>query len=141
MNDVDRDAKPLVPGPDALLSLFEAVPFQMGVSELTSDDDLILVTVNPAAAAALGRSVLEVQGKHISELGLAGPGKGIWLAQYREALSTGRSVTFERPSGVPGSDDWWLISLTHIGEGPTGRPRFAYIVQDVSARKRHERTQ
>jgi diguanylate cyclase (GGDEF)-like protein len=122
-------------------AMFEGVPFQMGVSELTADDDLLLVSVNPAAAAALGRKLEDVQGKLLSELGLAGPGKGVWLEQYREALATGHSVTFERPSGVPGTDDWWLISLTHIGTAPSGNPRFAYIVQDVSVRKQQERTQ
>ena len=136
----ERPATPST-GHDAMQAMFDGVPFQMGVSELTADDDLLLVSVNPAAAAALGRKLEDVQGKRLSELGLAGPGKGVWLDQYREALATGRSVTFEHPSGVPGSDDWWLISLTHIGTGPTGNPRFAYIVQDISARKRHERTQ
>jgi diguanylate cyclase (GGDEF)-like protein len=137
----DPAAELLLPGHDALLSLFAGVPYQMGVSELTSDDDLVLVSVNPAAAVVLGRPIAEVQGKRISELGLAGPGKGIWLAQYHEALRTGRSVTFEQPSGVPGADEWWMICLTHIGQGPSGHPRFAWIVQDVSERKRNERTQ
>jgi diguanylate cyclase (GGDEF)-like protein len=82
-----------------------------------------------------------VQGRLLSELGLAGPGKGLWIEEYRQALASGESITFEQPSGVPGTEDWWSISLTHIGAGPSGRPRFAYIVQDISARKRHERTQ
>ncbi|MEO8162054.1 MAG: PAS domain-containing protein, partial [Arenimonas sp.] len=141
MKEQVRAAEALVPGHDALLSMFAGVPFQMGVSELTQDEDLLLVSVNPAAAAALGRSIAEVQGRRISELGLAGPGKGVWLEQYREALRTGVSIVFESPGGVPGTDEWWLISLTHIGNGPSGQPRFAWVVQDVSERKRQERTQ
>ncbi len=125
----------------ALETLFEGVPFQIGISEMTPDQDMLLVSVNPAAAAALGRPVSEIEGKKISELGLAGPGKGVWLAQYRQALDTGEPVNFEQPSGVPGSDQWWEITLTHIGSGPSGQPRFAYIVQDVSQRKRDEVTQ
>jgi len=139
--NVEAVAAAPLPGHDAMLAMFDGVPFQMGVTELTENEDLRLVSVNPATADALGRPQAELQGKLISELGLAGPGKGVWIEEYRQALATGQSITFERPSGVPGSEDWWLISLTHIGAGPTGLPRFAYIVQDVTARKRHERTQ
>src|SRR5688572_18399910 len=107
MNKASIPPKPGQPGHDALLSLFEGVPFQMGITELTPDLDMLLVSVNPAAAAVLGRPVEEVQGKRISELGLAGPGKGVWLNEYQEAFKTGRPVVFERPSGVPGNDGWW----------------------------------
>lgn len=129
------------PPGNALLALLEGVSFQIGVSELTSDDDLLLVTVNRAAAAAIGMRVEDIQGRRISELGLAGPGRGVWLAEYHQALSTGAPVTFERPSGIPGNEAWWNISLTHIGRGPTGQPRFAYIVQDITERKQQERRQ
>jgi diguanylate cyclase (GGDEF)-like protein/PAS domain S-box-containing protein len=129
------------PGSAALRSFFDGAPFQMGISELTPDHDMRLVSVNPATAAALGRKVEDVQGKKISELGLAGPGKGVWLAQYLEALSTRRPVSFEQPSGVPGSDEWWQVTLAYLGEGPSGQPRFSYVVQDVTQRKRNEKTQ
>jgi PAS domain S-box-containing protein len=129
-----------VPGHDALLSLFEGVPFQMGISELTPDHDMLLISVNPEAAAVLGRPASEVQGKRISELGLAGPGKGVWLAQYLQAYQTGKPVNFEQVSGIPGHEAWWEITLAHIGAGPSGQPRFAWVVRDISERKREEGT-
>jgi diguanylate cyclase (GGDEF)-like protein/PAS domain S-box-containing protein len=133
----------VVSGPDsaALRSFFDGAPFQMGITELTPDHDLIFVSVNPATATTLGMKVEDAQGKRISELGLAGPGKGIWLKQYLEALETRQPVNFEQPSGVPGCDEWWGITLVHIGIGPTGWPRFSYFVQDITQRKRDEQTQ
>ena len=129
------------PGSAALRLFFERAPFQMGISEMTPDQDMLLVTVNPAAAMALGMTVEQVQGKRISELGLAGPGKGVWLAQYLEALQTHRPVTFEQLSGIAGSDAWWEVTLAYIGVGPTGRPRFSYVAQDITQRKRDAQTQ
>jgi diguanylate cyclase (GGDEF)-like protein/PAS domain S-box-containing protein len=125
----------------SLKSLFDGVPMQMGITELTVDQDMLLVSVNPAGAAFLGKTTAELQGKRISELGLEGPGAGVWLAQYLQALASGDPVNFETPSGKPGSDGWMDVTLAHIGPGPSGRPRFSWIAQDVSARKREERTQ
>ena len=129
------------PGSAVLRAFFDGAPFQMGITELTADHDLILVSVNPATAAATGRSVEQLQGKRISELDLAGPGKGVWVKQYLEALETRQPVDFEQPSGVPGSDQWWQVTLTFLGPGPSGNPRFSYVVQDITQRKRDEKTQ
>ncbi len=122
----------------SIRSLFDGVPFQMGITELTPDDDMLLVSVNPAAAAFLGRAPDELQGKRLGELGLRGPGAVVWLDQYRRACESGAPVNFEHPGA--GGDDWWDVTLSHIGPGPSGQPRFCYIVQDVTGRKREERT-
>ena len=122
----------------SIRSLFDGVPFQMGITELTPDDDMLLVSVNPAAAAFLGRAPGELQGKRLGELGLQGPGAVVWLDQYGRALAGGAPVNFEHPGA--GGDDWWDVTLSHIGPGPSGQPRFCYIVQDVTERKREERT-
>jgi diguanylate cyclase (GGDEF)-like protein/PAS domain S-box-containing protein len=132
---------PSRPDSAVLRSFYEGAPVQMGVTELTADHDLLLVSVNPATAAAAGVRVEDLQGRRISELGLTGPRKGIWYEQYLEALATQRPVIFEQASNMPGSDEWWQVTLTHLGPGPTGQPRFSYMVQDISRRKRDERMQ
>jgi diguanylate cyclase (GGDEF)-like protein/PAS domain S-box-containing protein len=130
-------------GPDSavLRSFFEGAPFQMGITELLEDDDLLMVSVNPATATANGFKLEDLQGKRVSELGLTGPRKGVWVEQYRAALDTQQPVNFEQHSQVPGIDLWWQVTLTHLGPGPSGRPRFSYVVQDITQRKRDERTQ
>jgi diguanylate cyclase (GGDEF)-like protein/PAS domain S-box-containing protein len=130
-------------GPDSavLRSFFEGAPFQLGITELLEDDDLLMVSVNPATAKAAGMRLEDLQGRRISELGLTGPSKGVWVEQYRRALETDQPVDFEQHSQVPGVDLWWQVTLTHLGPGPSGRPRFSYVVQDITQRKRDERTQ
>ena len=122
----------------SIRSLFDGVPFQMGITELTADQDMLLVSVNPAAAEFLGRPALELQGMRLSELGLQGPGAVVWLDQYRRAMHSGQAVNFEHAGAADGQ--WWDVTLSHIGPGPTGLPRFCYIVQDVTERRREERT-
>jgi diguanylate cyclase (GGDEF)-like protein/PAS domain S-box-containing protein len=129
------------PDSAVLRSFFEGAPFQMGITELTPDHDLLLVSVNPATAAAAGMRVEDLQGRRIGELGLSGPRKGVWLEQYLQALRSGRPVNFEQASNLPGGDQWWQVTLTHLGHGPSGQPRFSYVVQDITQRKRDERTQ
>jgi hypothetical protein len=92
------------PDPAALRSFFEGAPFQMGITELLEDDDLLMVSVNPATASANGMKLEDLQGKRISELGLTGPRKGVWVEQYLRALETGQPVNFEQASQVPGID-------------------------------------
>ncbi|MFT3806853.1 EAL domain-containing protein [Arenimonas sp.] len=129
------------PDPTVLRSFFEGAPFQMGITELIEDEDLLLVSVNQATANANGMKLEDLQGKRISELGLSGPRNGVWLEKYLEALRTGQPVNFEQASNVPGSHLHWQVTLTHLGAGPSGRPRFSYVVQDITQRKRDERTQ
>lgn len=121
--------------------MFDGVPFQMGITELTPDEDVVLVSVNPAAAAFLGKPANAVQGKRISELGLEGPGAGVWLQQYLQALRDGAPVHFDSPIGLPGNKGCWAVTIAHIGPGPSERPRFFFIAQDVTERKHEERTQ
>ncbi len=128
-------------GQSTIRSFFDRAPFQMGITELTADNDMLLIVVNHAAAAAIGLTPELVQGKRISELGLPGPDRGIWLDQYLQALKGPEPVQFEYESKLPGMEEWWAVTLAHIGEGPSGHPRFSYVMQDITGRKHDDLTQ
>ena len=128
-------------GQSTIRSFFDRAPFQMGITELTPDNDMLLVVVNHAAAAAIGLPPELVQGKFISELDLPGPTRGVWLDQYLKALDARQPVHFEHQSTWSGKEEWWAVTLAHIGDGPSGRPRFSYVLQDITGRKRDELTQ
>lgn len=128
-------------GQSTIRSFFDRAPFQMGITELTVDNDMLLVVVNHAAAAAIGLTPEQVQGKRISDLGLPGPNGGIWLDQYLQAMDARKPVQFEYENRVPGKEEWWAVTLAYIGEGPSGRPRFSYVLQDITGRKRDDLTQ
>ena len=147
--DADSDAssrrvqaeEALRAGQSTIRSFFDRAPFQMGITELTVDNDMLLVVVNHAAAAAIGLPPELVQGTRISELGLPGPNRGIWLDQYLKALESRQPVQFEHERLLPGKKECWAVTVAYIGEGPSGRPRFSYVLQDITERKRDVLTQ
>ncbi len=119
---------------DTLRGFFDGAPFQMGVTELCADEDVLLVSVNSAAAASMGLTVQQAHGKRISELGLPGSRRGGWVDRYHEAWESRKPVHFEQQVANE-SDTWWAVALAFIGEGPTGRPRFSYVVEDITKRR------
>ncbi len=118
-----------------LRGFFDGAPFQMGVTEFTEDEDVILISVNAAAAASMGLGVKEAVGMRVSDLGLPGPHRGIWVDQYHQAQDTGEPVHFEMPISMSGRDLCWAVTLACTGKSPNGRPRFAYLVEDVTERR------
>ena len=136
-----EDGDPALADHAALRAFFDQPTLQMGVTEMTEDEDMVLIAINVAAAQRLGMTPEQAQGRRISEFALPGPNRGVWLEQYKQALATRRPVQFEQPSQLPGGEKWWAVTLACIGEGPGGRPRFSYILQDITARKRDERRQ
>ena len=128
-------------GQSTIRSFFDRAPFQMGITELTAENDLLLVVVNHAAAAAIGLPPEMVHGRRLSELGVPGPNRGVWLDQYLQAWNSRQPVQFEHESTLAGKEECWAVTLAHIGEGPSGRPRFSYVLQDITQRKRDELTQ
>ncbi|MBL0210686.1 MAG: PAS domain S-box protein [Holophagaceae bacterium] len=119
-----------------LRGFFDGAPFQMGVTEFTEDQDVVLVSVNTAAADSMGIGVKDAPGLRIGDLGFTGPYRGVWVEEYRRALETREPVHFERELSLAGLNLRWAITLAYIGPGPHGRPRFAYLVEDVTERHR-----
>ena len=134
-------AEALHAGEVSLGSFFDHAPFQMGITELTQDHDMLLVRVNHAAAASMGFTAEGARGKRISELGLPGPHRGVWLDEYMQALQSRSPVHFEHASGLPGGEKWWAVTLAYIGTGPSGQSRFSYVSQDITRRRQDEKTQ
>ena len=118
-----------------LRGFFDGAPFQMGVTEFTEDQDVILLFVNAHAAAAMGLSVQEAAGMRVSDLGLPGPNRGVWVDQYLQAQNTGEPVHFELQIPMSGRELHWAVTLACTGKSPNGRPRFAYLVEDVTEQR------
>ncbi len=122
-----------------LRGFFDGAPFQMGVTEFTEDEDVVLLSVNAAAAASMGMDVKEAPGVRLSSLGLPGHHRGVWVEQYHQAQNTGKPVHFELQMPMSGRELYWAVTLTCTGKSPNGRPRFAYLVEDVTERRQMAR--
>ncbi len=111
-----------------LQSFYDSSPFQMGVAELEGGD-VVPIYSNKAAVRFHGPSAQHAIPQSIIAL---------WVRHYRRSQADGSSVQFEyahpRGSGIC----WLNVCVNYLGDGPAGRPRFSFIAQDVTARRRNE---
>ena len=127
-----------------LHSLYASAEAMMGVVEIV-DEDLRFLDFSPTTARFLHRSPAEIQGMRASELGMEEEARHFLVAQYRECQTAPAPLVFERlivweHPGEARSEHWLCITISYIGQGDNGCPRFTFVAEDVSERKRIEQS-
>ena len=120
-----------------LRSFFNSGSMMMGIVELVGDDILHLAD-NQKTAKFFGTSPEAIANRLASKNGVPRSHIQMWLKHYREALRTATPVSFEYPHQTPLGEKWLLATVSPISLSPSGRPRFSYIVEDISDRKAAE---
>ncbi len=118
-------------------SLYEKTPLLMGIVELR-DNDILHLSGNTASAAFMGFSPATIQNRPVSELGVPPAQIERWHERYREVQKAGKSLLFEDESPSEAGSRWMAVTLTPLDSSETGQPRFAYILEDITERKRTE---
>ncbi|MEW5941137.1 MAG: PAS domain S-box protein, partial [Chloroflexota bacterium] len=122
----------------ALRSIYESSPVLMGVVELTADNDIIHVYDNPATARFFGVEYRSTENQTASKLGAPREAIQTWVAHYRQSQRCGRPVRFEYLHPKTACVAWLSVTVAPIGPGVSGRMRFSYVAEDVTAAKRRE---
>ena len=120
-----------------LQSFYDSSPFLMGVVEI-QDQGLAAIYFNTAALRFLGAAVEIVPGRKSEELGVSSGIDALWLKHYRQSQREGHSVRFEYEHLRPGGACWLSASVNFLGNGPSGRPRFSFVAEDVTERKKND---
>jgi signal transduction histidine kinase/PAS domain-containing protein len=121
-----------------LLSLFSSTPMMMGLAELEGDD-IRLISVNQPVPRTLARREDALLGRPIGPQGVVPPEElALWLGRYRECWRTGRPVHFEYEAQLVADRRWLRAHVNFAGLGPEGRPRFSFLVEDVTDRRHAE---
>jgi PAS domain S-box-containing protein len=115
-----------------LRSFYDSAPDLMGVVEI-SGDNIFHVSGNEASRDFFG---VMPAGRWASELGMPPEQVSLWLERYRMCQHQGRPVHFEYPFTRNGSVRWLAASVSYIGALPGERPRFSYVANDITTRKR-----
>ena len=120
-----------------LRSFFHGSPMLMGVVELAGDE-IVVVSANAATAEFFGKTAGVLAGASAGSLGIPRSYRERWAERFRASMAEGRPVHFEFAYHAGGEDKALSANVCHIAEAPGANPRFSYVVEDVSARKRAE---
>jgi signal transduction histidine kinase/DNA-binding response OmpR family regulator len=118
-----------------LQSFYDSSPFMMGVAELDGDTP---VGIYANAAMARFFAAGGATDGAFPRTGATPKTRALWLARYRESLREERPVRFEYEHPEPGGGLWLSATVAQLGAGRAGRPRFSFVIEDVSERKRQE---
>ncbi len=109
----------------------------MGVAEIEGEE-IIQVYSNAATAAFFGMPEPEMLNRCGREVGVPSPIIELWVQRYRESQAEGRSVRFEYEHPLPGGGCWLSACVNFLGNGSSGRPRFSFIAEDITDRKKND---
>jgi PAS domain S-box-containing protein len=118
-----------------LRSFFDSPGLLRGIVEMDGDS-IRFVSLSTAAAQLYGLPEAEVRGKTADDLGVPRTVTGVWLQHYRMAYRTRSHVTFELQRQVGDFAPWFACTVSYLDDGPNGKPRFGYVMADISEIKR-----
>ena len=124
---------------EAILSSFFDSPGMMrGIVEVV-DGRIIHVSCNGAAARMYGIDRDSIAGKSATETGASEAVVQTWAGLYEDSRRSGKAVSMEYARrDADGGDRWLLATASYLAAGPSGNPRFAYAILDLTDRKRAE---
>jgi len=118
-----------------LQSFYDSSPFLMGVIELERED-IVAIYVNAATARFFGSErIPEQTGEN---LGIPREIDALWVKHYRQSQAEGRSIRFDYEHPRDEGACWLNACVNFLGYGPSGRPRFSFIAEDITERRRNE---
>jgi PAS domain S-box-containing protein len=121
-----------------LRSFFDSAAMMMGIVELVSDEEVLHLAENAASAAFFGRTPEQTRNQLASDMGVPPEHIRYWVQQYREAERTRAPVRFEYCHSTAAGERWLSATVCLVLSSAGSRPRFAYIVEDISERARLE---
>ncbi|GAA6617845.1 CBS domain-containing protein [Scytonema sp. NUACC26] len=120
-----------------LRSFYDSAPMMMGIVELFNNDILHL-SDNATTARFFGTTSEAMQNQLASQIGVSLEDIRTWISHYRESQHSGQPVRFEYQHNQDGTMKWLCATVCYIGGTDEERPRFSYVVEDVSDRKQAE---
>ncbi|MEI2580168.1 hybrid sensor histidine kinase/response regulator [Scytonema sp. PRP1] len=121
-----------------LRSFFDSAPMMMGIVELLDNDDILHISDNAATAKFFGLAPGAMRNRLASEIGLSPDYVRDWIDYFRQAERLQVPISFEHLHNGLTQQRWLRATVSAIGESSVNRPRFAYIVEDITERKQAE---
>ncbi len=120
---------------EELRAFFDSPGFMRGIVDVVDDSTVLHVRDNQATAAFVGLTPGALSNKTSADLGEPPEVIRSWVEHYRESQRTGQPVTFEYREPRGNGHVWLATTVSYLRTEPSGRPRFAYVVADITERK------
>ena len=117
-----------------LHSFFDSAGVMRGIVEL-EQNDILHVSDNAVSAAFFGETKESMRNKHASELGVPAEIVSLWIDHCRKSQRTGEVVSFEYSHRSLNGERRLAGSVSFLGSSLGARPRFAYVITDITERK------
>ena len=110
---------------------------RMGVVDVL-DDDIRFVSANATVVEHLRPATGDPRGRCARDLGVPEDHIAAWIRHLRESERTGLPIRFEMRAGPVGEGLWFSNTVRFITRDADGTPRFSFISEDITERKRTE---
>jgi signal transduction histidine kinase len=120
-----------------LQSFYDSSTFLMGVIEISANA-IVPIYSNAAAAKFFGVDAAAFPAQTSESLGIPRAVDDLWIARLQECLRTGGSLRFEYQHPKESGNVWLSATVNYLGIGPNGRPRFSFLAEDFTDRKKQE---
>ncbi|MEP0881892.1 PAS domain S-box protein [Trichocoleus sp. ST-U3] len=121
-----------------LRSFFDSASLMMGIVELV-EDDIRHISDNSTSAKFFGLTPEAMQNRLSSSLGVPPQYLRLWIHQYRLAQRTQTTIRFEYPHETDLGKKWLSASVCPIEGASSLHPKFAYVIEDITNRKKSEK--
>jgi len=125
----------LIENDKLMTAFFDNPDILRGIVEIVDDTTVRHVRDNATTAEFIGQAPKALQNQLSSELGEPPEIVRMWVNHYRETLQTGKPVTFEYLDQRGDNKAWVSATVSYLRKNADGQPQFAYVAQNISARK------
>jgi PAS domain S-box-containing protein len=121
-----------------LQAFYDSSPFLMGVTELAGNE-ILVVSGNPALARLFGREPGQIINRPTTGLAYTPEIDQLWVQNHQRCLREGAPVRFQFEQPLPAGNLWLSATIASLGQSSPDRPRFSFVVEDITERVRLER--
>ncbi len=120
-----------------MASFYDSAPMMMGIVEVRNND-VLHIRDNVATGVFYGMPAESIRNRLASDLGEQRPIIQKWVKHYLESEVSRKPVRFEYLQENVHEGRWISVTVSHLGYTTEGLPRFCYVAEDITERRRFE---
>jgi PAS domain S-box-containing protein len=121
----------------SLSGFYDSAPFIMGIAELEGDR-IVMISGNRAAGEFLATQPEDLVGRALTTFGTPEDVERLWVANYQRCRTDRSPVRFDYEFPHRSGLRRLRASVAFIGMGPSDKPRFSFVVEDVTEQRQAE---